>query len=99
MATSEILRRERGAIRPTEIYHEVQSVIQASDNIDHIFHVVLTAVTAQYGLRFNNAAIFLYAPGGLQMIGHTGIGHFEKQRAVDDWEADKQDGLDQFKAY
>jgi GAF domain-containing protein len=51
----EITRRER----QLTILHKLSDYIQAAGDLDKILRVVLTGITAGYGLGFNRAALFL----------------------------------------
>lgn len=50
----------------------------------------LTAATADYGLRFNRAALFLAKDGGARLIGRAGVGHFDRETARSAWAADRR---------
>lgn len=53
-----------------------------------MWHAVLTATTAEYGLRFNRAMLFLLDPGGATLIGECGIGHLNSREARLSWRRD-----------
>jgi transcriptional regulator with GAF, ATPase, and Fis domain len=48
--------------------------------------VVLTAITAEYGLRFNRAGVLLFDESGERLIGQLGIGHLTRAEAEKAWE-------------
>jgi len=50
----------------------------------------LTATTANYGLQFNRAALFLARDGGTRVIGRAGVGHFDGAEAREAWAADRR---------
>ncbi|MCL6510579.1 MAG: GAF domain-containing protein [Anaerolineae bacterium] len=50
----------------------------------------LTAATANYGLQFNRAALFLAKDGGARLIGRAGVGHFDRAEAREAWAADRR---------
>lgn len=52
--------------------------------------IALTAATADYGLRFNRAALFLAKDGGARLIGRAGVGHFDREAARSAWAADRR---------
>lgn len=54
----------------------------------------LTAATADYGLQFNRAALFLARDGGAKVIGRAGVGHFDPAEAHAAWEADRDNYMD-----
>ncbi len=54
----------------------------------------LTVATADYGLQFNRAALFLARDGGAKVIGRAGVGHFNPAEAHAAWEADRDNHMD-----
>lgn len=54
----------------------------------------LTAATADYGLQFNRAALFLARDGGAKVIGRAGVGHFDLAEARTAWRADRESRMD-----
>ncbi|MCC6603043.1 MAG: GAF domain-containing protein [Anaerolineae bacterium] len=97
--TSQIIGREQRLFSQMKILHRIGNYIQASTEMDKILHVVLTGVTAGYGLGFNRAAILLLDDMGENLVGCMGIGHFEKQKSQQDWERDHREGLFDFGRY
>ncbi|MCB9079919.1 MAG: GAF domain-containing protein [Anaerolineaceae bacterium] len=82
-----------------DVLHKISDYIQTSQDIDKILHVVLTGVTAGYGLGFNRAALFLLDESGENLVGRMGIGHLDAAKAQANWEhlvADGLPGFDQF---
>ncbi|NTW02268.1 MAG: GAF domain-containing protein, partial [Oscillochloris sp.] len=53
-----------------------------------MWHIVLTAATAEYGLRFNRAMLFLLDPSGATLVGEHGIGHLDSREARWSWRSD-----------
>ncbi|MCS6849531.1 MAG: GAF domain-containing protein, partial [Anaerolineae bacterium] len=54
----------------------------------------LTAATADYGLQFNRAALFLARDGGAKVIGRAGVGHFDLAEARAAWWANRESRMD-----
>jgi GAF domain-containing protein/AmiR/NasT family two-component response regulator len=62
----------------------------AEENEDWLWHLILTAATAGYGLRFNRVILLLAEQGGIYLRGRLGIGHFEIGKAHRAWREDQQ---------
>lgn len=97
--TSQIIGREQRLFSQLKILHRIGNYIQSSTEMDKILHVVLTGVTAGYGLGFNRAAILLLDDMGENLLGSMGIGHFEAQKSHRDWARDHREGLFDFGRY
>ncbi|MCA9955619.1 MAG: GAF domain-containing protein, partial [Anaerolineales bacterium] len=97
--TSQIIGREQRLFSQMKILHRIGNYIQASTDMDKILHVVLTGVTAGYGLGFNRAAILLLDDLGENLVGCMGIGNFEMQKSQQDWARDHREGLFDFGRY
>jgi PAS domain S-box-containing protein len=91
LQTSRLMSREQRALRHLAVFHRISDFIQATNNLDNILHVVLTGVTAGYGLGFNRAALLLLEIGSAQLVGQMGIGHLSELQAHLDWEGDPLD--------
>lgn len=78
-------RRERRA-QLLNLIHEVSIAGQMTDDINLILNIILTAITAEYGLRFNRALLMLYDKHNGVLRGITGIGQLEDQEARRIWE-------------
>ncbi|MCB0208476.1 MAG: GAF domain-containing protein [Anaerolineae bacterium] len=76
-----------------DVLYRISDYIQVSEDIDKILHVVLTGVTAGYGLGFNRAALLLLDERGQHLVGRMGVGHIDKRRAHADWERDVAQGF------
>jgi GAF domain-containing protein len=72
---------------------------QADVALDKILHIVLTGVTAGYGLGFNRAILFLRDEKGGDLIGHLGIGQIHQEELPTAWSSPTSLGLDDFKQY
>ncbi|MCP4415248.1 MAG: GAF domain-containing protein, partial [Chloroflexi bacterium] len=97
--TSQIIGREQRLFSQLKILHRISNYIQSSTELDKILHVVLTGITAGYGLGFNRAAILLLDELGENLIGQMGIGNFEAEQTHQDWERDQREGLFDFGRY
>jgi PAS domain S-box-containing protein len=96
---SRLMTPEARSFRHLKLLHELSDYIQQADDLDKLLHVVLTGITASYGLGFNRAALFLYDEPREQLVGRMGIGHLDRATARQDWEAGRQRGLEQFSVY
>lgn len=93
------LRRRR------RLYFEIKAdeeiVVDAPPpvDIDKVLHIMLTEITATYGLRYNRAALFFREPDQWCLIGRMAIGHVNEQAALKDWEQDRINERDNFDRY
>lgn len=99
LQTSYLLGKEQRALAKLAILHQISDYIQAAVDLDKILHVVLTGVTAGYGLGFNRAALFLLDERSEQLVGRMGIGHLDEALAQEDWMHDQQNGVYDFRHY
>ncbi|VAW30294.1 Adenylate cyclase, partial [hydrothermal vent metagenome] len=97
--TSQIVGREQRLFSQLKMLHRISDYIQSSTELEKILHVVLTGITAGYGLGFNRAAILLLDEMGENLVGQMGIGNFEEQRSYKDWAQDRHEGLFDFGRY
>lgn len=65
----------------------------AEENQGGLWHALLTAATASYGLGFNRAMVLLLEPRLQQLQGAFGIGHLDAAEARADWERDVAEGM------
>lgn len=72
--------------RLLEVFHQISVATQRTSDLDRILNIVLTGVTAHYGLRFNRAILFLTDPLRENLVGNTGIGQTSKAEAQAVWE-------------
>ena len=70
---------------------EISEKIQATLSYRHTIHVMLTGTTANYGLRFNRAALLLFDKYTVTLHGEMAIGHYSKAAAMADWEQHPDD--------
>lgn len=99
LQTSRLLNREQRMFRPLAILHKVSDYIQIARDVEKISHVVLTTITAGYGLGFNRAALFLLDKRREYLIGRMGIGYLDELSAREDWGNHHQRGLEDFEQY
>lgn len=71
---------------------EILQIAPAS--LNKMLQVVLTAVTASYGLGLNRAMLFLIDKGTGELRGRVGVGHLQKRHAERDWERDERLGME-----
>ena len=90
LQTSQSLTAEKRTYIQREVFLKVSEYVQAAQDPEKIFHVILTGVTAGYGLGFNRAALLL--TDGDRLIGRQGIGHHEEAAARIDWRGDERQG-------
>ncbi len=92
LQTARLLNPAERALAHLDILHRVSDYIQTADDLDKVLHVVLTAITADYGLGLNRAALFLLDDAGQSLEGKVGIGHLNEAETRADWRW--SDGLD-----
>jgi hypothetical protein len=83
----EIARFEQDVLGGIDIA-AIQRIVQqnrALEDADGVLRIVLTAITARFGLRFHRAAL-LQAAGNDRLIGRVAIGHHAERDAHADWE-------------
>ena len=99
MQTSRLLTQEQRTLSKLNTLHRFSNYVQAEENLDRILHVVLTGVTADYGLRCNRAALLFLDKKGKTLVGQIGIGNLYEEAAMRDWERDEQQGLKDLDTY
>lgn len=100
LRTSRLINREQRMYAQLALLQRIsQYIIQTGQALNKIFHVVLTGVTAGYGLGFNRAALLLLDESGKYLEGNLGIGCMDLQSAHQDWEESLRLGLDDFGRY
>ncbi len=83
------IRAHRAAQQLQMLQYVSSDVLRlAPDDLFKMLHVVLTAVTASYGLGLNRAMLFLKNESGDALHGYLGIGHLRQRDAEQDWERD-----------
>ena len=99
LQTSELMTKEQRMFRQLTILHKISDYIQATTDLNRILHVVLTGVTANYGLGFNRAALFMLDEQDSSVIGRLGIGHLDAQGAHRDWKSEQAQRLSDLDQY
>ncbi|PKO12457.1 MAG: hypothetical protein CVU39_23975 [Chloroflexi bacterium HGW-Chloroflexi-10] len=99
LQTSKLINREQRIYEQFSVLKRISEYIQQSNDLEKILHVVLTGVTAGYGLGFNRAILFLRDEENNQLIGKLGIGHKSKKEAEDDWRKHHKNRLEGFEEY
>src|SRR5262249_6557145 len=99
LQTSRLLSSEQRMFAQLAILHRISDYIQAAGDLEKSLHVLLTGITAVYGLRLNRAALLLLDKTRTELIGQTGIGHLDETLARTSWAEDQQRGLDDFGRY
>ncbi|HEV2864644.1 MAG TPA: GAF domain-containing protein [Pyrinomonadaceae bacterium] len=91
--TAELMSSEQRMFDQLRILHKISDYIQAADKLDDILFVVVTGVTAGYGLGFNRAALLLLDERGEWLEGRMGIGHHTEEEARRAWDDTHRQGL------
>lgn len=93
--SAQVRERERLDKEQLAILQRVSQEIMtlAEENEQWLWHAMLTAVTASYGLRFNRAMVFMLEPRSRRLQGTWGLGHLDAARARADWERDVAEGV------
>lgn len=99
LQTSRLMTSEQRRISQLSILHQITDYIQSAGDLDKILHVVLTGVTAGYGLAFNRAALFLLDERRECLVGRMGIGHIDEAKARSDWSQHHADRREDFRRY
>lgn len=99
LQTSRLLTQKQLSLSKLNTLNGFSNYAQAEERLDKILHVVLTGVTADYGLRLNRAALLTLSADGKTLIGQMGIGNLDEQVARLDWEQDEQQGLNNLNKY
>ena len=73
------------------ILHRISDIIQFIDDLDEVLRVILTGVTAGYGLGFNRA-VLLRLDDGRVLRGSVGIGEVKEAKARAAWVEDVTTG-------
>lgn len=71
--------------RQYSILKEISIAMQSTMESGKLLHIVLTAITAGYGLGFNRALLFLYDEDGKRLRGEFGIGSMNEREGIRIW--------------
>jgi GAF domain-containing protein len=93
--TVDLAERERNRSRQLNLLHHasIELIQLAEEDEENFWRAALTTVTAEYGLSFNRAMLFLAEEGGTWLRGRTGIGHFDPVEAQAAWGQDRNEAV------
>lgn len=98
LRTLRTIGRERRIALQLDILQEISRyILQDPGNTEKTLHVVLTGVTADYGLRFNRAGLFLLDEKMEFLVGLNGIGQVDEAEARKAWREDRVHGFGEYK--
>jgi GAF domain-containing protein/CheY-like chemotaxis protein len=75
----------------------IQAGIRSKEDLYKVLHVLLTGITAGYGLRYNRAVLLKLKNDTL--IGEIAIGHLTLDEADKAWEESNREGFNDFTTY
>lgn len=102
LRTSQAMSMSQRSIDQLMLLHRINVEIRDGAELQDTLHMVLTAVTANFGHQMNCAALWLLDdsdPAGPALVGHTAIGHFNRTEAQTDYEAIQREGRATFGDY
>ncbi|CAH1221815.1 hypothetical protein PAECIP111893_04781 [Paenibacillus plantiphilus] len=73
--------------RHLSILKEIGIAIQSTMELGKLLHIILTAITAGYGLGFNRALLFLIDESDSRLKGELGIGSMNEEEGIAIWNA------------
>ena len=92
LKTASLLDKDTRHLSRINLLHEISTQIQIENNLDLSLNLVLTGITAGYGLGFNRAAIYLYNSINQKLEGRAGVGHRLEENNYLAWEEYKREG-------
>lgn len=99
LQTSRLLTQEQRISSKLSTHIEISNYFQGVRDKYKMLHAVLTGVTANYGLLFNRAALFLLNKQEDVLEGQLGVGHLTEQEARQDWISEIEHGTGNFANY
>ncbi len=99
LQTSRLMSREQRMFGQLAILHKIGDYIQVARDLDKILHVILTGVTAGYGLSFNRAVLLLLDETRDHLVGRMGIGYLTEAEAWEDWAHHHRHRREDFQKY
>lgn len=72
--------------RQLQVLSEISVALQSTTDLDRVIHIILSAITAGYGLCFNRALLFLIPEGERVLRGEVGIGSMTEQEGLLKWQ-------------
>ena len=97
--TSQLMDSEERRTEHLTILQKVNELIQSRRKLDDILHVILTGMTAGYGLGFNRAVLLLVDRAKNGLRGRVAIGYLNAENARTDWVNSHKQRLDDFRTY
>ena len=99
LQTSHLISREKRLFSQMSILKNITNYIQESRDLDKILHLILTGITAGYGLGFNRAVLLMFTEFEENLIGELAIGQEDLKSAENDWARHHKRGLESFSKY
>ena len=99
LRASQLFDNRERLLEQLDIIRRISEFIQETPDFNKQLHIMVTAVTARFGLRFNRAALFLYDEDRALLHGSRGIGHLHPEETRRSWQTDAALGKDQFLSY
>jgi diguanylate cyclase (GGDEF)-like protein len=78
-------------VKELKVLRNISTILQGTLELNKVLHIILSAVTAGYGLEFNRAMLFLVEDGELE--GEMAIGPLNKEEGLQIWQRVAQDKL------
>jgi len=74
-------------IKELRVLREISAILQGTLELDKVLQIILSAVTAGYGLEFNRAILFLIDDGDeTRLTGKIGIGPLDQHEGLQTWQ-------------
>ncbi len=83
----------------SRLQQSITDAIQSADNKDETIYLILTAITAGFGLGFNRAALFTRDTEKNVLVGAMGVGDLEPQKNQKVWQEIEEQQLTDIKAF
>ncbi len=96
---SALISREQRNLSKISMLHHVSNAMQKTHDLDNIYHILLTAITANYGLGFNRAALFMLDVEHQNLCGVRAIGEMENNGWESGIAAYWREGMQDFNHY
>lgn len=82
--------------RQLSLLHRVSTLVQTMTNLEKMLNLILTGITAHFGLGFNRALLFLLSSEHTCLDGRMGIGDFTRDDAYRTWERAAQVSFEEY---
>ncbi|MGD9099521.1 MAG: GAF domain-containing protein [Anaerolineae bacterium] len=89
LENARLFERVQGMARQLTMLHRITTCLQdprIAAHLDCTLNLILTGVTAEYGLSFDRAAVLLLDETQDKLTGRMGIGHLDETAARQTWE-------------